>query len=142
MNMNRFEEILIELKPLMGSTDPKEREKLLAFEEELKTLQLSEEDKTKGQKFFDSGIDEVQQEIDIIKEKVNLQEQLKEVSEIISLSYIAKKYFNKTRSWLYQKINENMIHGKRCKFTDEELKTLQFALNEIKEKIGSIKVSY
>lgn len=103
MNMNRFEEILIELKPLMGSTDPKEREKLLAFEEELKTLQLSEEDKTKGQKFFDSGIDEVQQEIDIIKEKVNLQEQLKEVSEIISLSYIAKKYFNKTRSWLYQK---------------------------------------
>lgn len=40
------------------------------------------------------------------------------------------------------KINENMIHGKRCKFTDEELKTLQFALNEIKEKIGSIKVSY
>lgn len=86
-------------------------------------------------------IREILNEIDVIKEKVNLQEQLKEVSEIISLSYIAKKYFNKTRSWLYQKINENIIHGKRCKFTDEELKTLQFALDEIKEKIGSIKVS-
>ena len=68
MNMNRFEQILIELKPLMGSTDPKEREKLAALEEELKILQLSEEDKNKGQKFFDNGIDEIQQEIDIIKE--------------------------------------------------------------------------
>ena len=44
MNMNRFEQILIELKPLMGSTDPKEREKLAALEEELKILQLSEEE--------------------------------------------------------------------------------------------------
>lgn len=140
--MNRFNAILNEMKPLMGSLVPEERDKLLQLEEELKTLQLSEEDKTKGKKFFDNGIDEIQQEIDVIKEKVNLQEQLKEVSEIISLSYIAKKYFNRTRTWLYQKINQNVIHGKPCKFTDEELKTLQFALDDIKNKIGSIKVSY
>lgn len=140
--MNRFNEILNEMKPLMGSLVPEERDKLLQLEEELKGLQLSEQDRKEGQKFFDDGINEIQQEIDVIKEKVNLAEQLKEVSEIISLSYIAKKYFNRTRTWLYQKINQNVIHGKPCKFTDEELKTLQFALDDIKNKIGSIKVSY
>lgn len=140
--MNKFNEILNEMKPLMGSLIPEERDKLLQLEEELKTLQLSEEDKIEGQKFFGDGIDEIQQEINVIKEKVNLAEQLKEVSEIISLSYIAKTYFNRTRTWLYQKINQNVIHGKACKFTDEELKTLQFALDDIKNKIGSIKVSY
>lgn len=140
--MNRFNEILNEMKPLMGSLVPEERDKLLQLEEELKTLQLSEEDKIEGQKFFDDGISDIQQEINIIKEKVNLAEQLKEVSQIISLSYIAKTYFNRTRTWLYQKINQNVIHGKACKFTDEELKTLQFALDDIKNKIGSIKVSY
>lgn len=140
--MDRFNEILNEMKPLMGSLVPEERARLLQLEEELKTLQLSEQDRKEGQKFFDNGINEIQNEIQVIKEKVSLQEQLKEVSEIISLSYIAKKYFNKTRTWLYQKINQNVIHGKACKFTDEELKTLQFALDDIKNKIGSIKVSY
>ena len=140
--MNRFYEILNEMKPLIGSLVAEERARLLQLEEELKTLQLSEQDRKEGQKFFEDGINEIQNEIQVIKEKVSLQEQLKEVSEIISLSYIAKKYFNKTRTWLYQKINQNVIHGKACKFTDEELKTLQFALDDIKNKIGSIKVSY
>lgn len=140
--MNRFNEILNEMKPLIGSLVPEERARLLQLEEELKTLQLSEQDRKEGQKFFEDGINEIQNEIQVIKEKVSLQEQLKEVSEIISLSYIAKKYFNKTRTWLYQKINQNVIHGKACKFTDEELKTLQFALDDIKNKIDSIKVSY
>jgi hypothetical protein len=140
--MNRFNEILNEMKPLIGSLVAEERARLLQLEEELKTLQLSEQDRKEGQKFFEDGINEIQNEIQVIKEKVSLQEQLKEVSEIISLSYIAKKYFNKTRTWLYQKINQNVIHGKACKFTDEELKTLQFALDDIKNKIGSIKVSY
>lgn len=140
--MNRFEEILNEMKPLMGSLDIEERNRLQQLENELKTLHLSEEDKKLGQQFFNNGIDEIQIEVNAIKEKVNLQEQLKEVSEIISLSYIAKNYFRKSRAWLYQKINENVIHGKPCRFTEEELKILQFALNDIQKKIGAISVSY
>ena len=47
-------------------------------------------------------------------------EQLKEVSEIVSMSYIAQKYFNKNRTWLYQKINGNLKNGKPAKFSDLE----------------------
>ena len=37
---------------------------------------------------------------------------LKSVLPAISLSYIAKTYFNKSRSWLNQRINGNTVNGR------------------------------
>jgi len=73
-------------------------------------------------------------------ESILIREQLKEVSEIVSMSYIAKKYFNKKRSWIYQKINGNLKNGKQVKFTDSEIQTFNFALRDISNKIGSIAI--
>jgi predicted ester cyclase len=70
-------------------------------------------------------------------ESILVKEQLKEVSEIISLSYIAKKYFNKNRSWLHQKINGNLKNGKPVKFTASEIETFNYALRDISKRIGS-----
>ena len=75
----------------------------------------------------------------LIKE-VEIRLQLMDIKEIVSLSYIAKQYFKKTRSWLHQKINGNIKNGKPCRFTDEELNTLNFALQDISKKIGSIAI--
>jgi len=73
-------------------------------------------------------------------ESLLIREQLKEVSEILSISYIAKKYFNKNRTWIYQKINGNLKNGKQAKFTDLEIETFNFALQDISHKIGSIAI--
>ena len=73
-------------------------------------------------------------------ESILVCEQLKEVSEIISMSYIARRYFNKSRTWLYQKINGNLKNGKQTKFTDSEIQTFNFALKDIGNKIGSIAI--
>jgi hypothetical protein len=73
-------------------------------------------------------------------ESILVREQLKDVSEIISISYIAEKYFNKKRAWIYQKINGNMKNGKPAKFTDSEIKTFNFALQDISHKIGSLAI--
>jgi len=70
-----------------------------------------------------------------IEESVKMQ--LEKVSRIISLSYIAQKYFHKTRNWLYQKINGCSVNGKSAKFTPEEISTLNFALQDISKEIGS-----
>jgi hypothetical protein len=67
--------------------------------------------------------------------------QLMEVTEVVSLSYIAKNYFNKTRQWLYQKINGNVVNGKPAKFTPEEINILNFAIHDISKKLGSITIS-
>jgi hypothetical protein len=77
---------------------------------------------------------------DFIKE-TRIKAQLLEISNIVSLSYIAKKYFQKTRTWLYQKINGNKVNGKPACFTSEEIETFNLALQEISKKIGSTVVS-
>lgn len=70
-----------------------------------------------------------------------LREQLKDVLPIISLAYIAKTYFNKTRQWLYQRINGSLVNGKPAKFTDEERKILNSALQDIADLLMKTRVS-
>jgi len=77
---------------------------------------------------------------DFIKE-TRVKIQLMEVSEVVSLSYIAKNYFHKTRNWLYQKINGSIVNGKPARFTAEEINTLNFALQDIGKKVGSTVIS-
>ena len=66
---------------------------------------------------------------------------LKSVLPAISLSYIAKTYFNKSRSWLNQRVNGNMVNGTHAKFSQEELATFDFALRDISAKLAEIRVS-
>ena len=75
-----------------------------------------------------------------IKNTVNdfrIRMQLENVIDILPLSYISKKYFNKSRQWLYQRINGNMVNGKKARFTESEIKTFNLALQDISNKIGS-----
>ena len=81
------------------------------------------------------------QKLDVIEESA-IKLQLQEVAEIVSLSYLAKKYFNKSRSWLYQRLNGNLVNGKPARFTKEELQTFNNALQDISQKIGSLSISY
>lgn len=106
--------------------------------QEIKNQYTSKQDKKDIEMFFIHSCNQVENDIVKIKEEIKIKEQLKEISEIISLSYIAKKYFNKTRTWIYQRINENTVHGKTVKFTDEELDTLRFAIKDISNKLGSL----
>jgi hypothetical protein len=72
---------------------------------------------------------------------LRIKEQMTEISDIISMSYIAKKYFNKTKGWLSQRINGHEVNGKPVKFVPEELDMLNFALQDIAAKIAAFRVS-
>ena len=86
--------------------------------------------------FLSTMLSESEKKIDsFIEESVKIQ--LSKVSQIISLSYIAQRYFNKSRNWLYQKINGSTVNGKPTKFTQEEIAILNFALKDISKEIGS-----
>lgn len=75
-------------------------------------------------------------------ELYSLREQIKPIAEQISLAYIAKKYFGRSKEWLYQRINGYNIHGKAAKFTDDELSTLNSAIHEIGQDLTNTEVSY
>lgn len=55
----------------------------------------------------------------------DIKKELKDIQEVVSLSYIAKEFFGKDRTWLYKKINGAMA------FTEDELKILAMALKSI-----------
>ena len=134
--MNLQEE-LNKIKPLIGKNNE-------AFEKQINLLFenfQSEEEKETITNFIMSELNESGEKIDNFIEETKIKMQLFEVSKIISLSYIAKKYFNKTRTWLYQKINGSIVNGKPAKFTSEEINTLNFALQDISKKIGSTIIS-
>lgn len=56
---------------------------------------------------------------------------LGETAEVLNLSYIARRYFNKDRTWLYQRLNRSMVNGKPATFTEAELHRLSDSLKEV-----------
>ncbi len=74
-------------------------------------------------------------------DEILVRKQLEEMLPAISLSYIAKTYFKKSRAWLYQRINGLSVNGKPAKFSASEMETLNYALNDIGHKLTNIRVS-
>lgn len=73
------------------------------------------------------GLKAIDNRVEELIEKV----ELGEVANIISIAYLSKKYFGKTRHWLYQRLNGNIVNGKPAKFTPEEKEKLKQALQDI-----------
>lgn len=71
---------------------------------------------------------------------VDVKNILGDVAEAVNLSYIAKRYFNKDRTWLYQRINQTAVNGKLAAFTQEELQRLSDSLAELSNKIHQISI--
>lgn len=72
--------------------------------------------------------------------RIEVKQQLQSVVDLLPLSYIAKNYFNKSSAWLYQCLNRNVVKGKVQEFKPEEIETLNYALQDISKKIGSVKL--
>lgn len=87
-------------------------------------------------------MDKEKQRQELLKDRAEelvLRDKLESVLPIVSVSYIAKNYFNKSRYWLYQRINGNIVNGKKAKFTPSEIVLLETAFKDISKKIGSVK---
>lgn len=67
-------------------------------------------------------------------EKVfDLKEQ--DIMKVLKGSYIAKRFFGRSRSWLCHKLNHDIINGKPDDFTPEERAKLKDALDTIAYEI-------
>lgn len=85
--------------------------------------------------------EEIGNELNQIKNELTVRQQLADISGFISLSYIAKTYFGKSKQWLNNKINGCIVNGKPNRFTDDEKERLNHALNDLSKKLGSIRIS-
>ena len=54
-----------------------------------------------------------------------------QVFDIINCAYIAERFFNRSRAWFIQRLNNNVVNGKPVSFTPDELLKLRTALKVI-----------
>jgi hypothetical protein len=73
--------------------------------------------------------------------EIKMKTKLGEVPEMVSLNYVAKRYFNKSRSWLHQRLNGYNVNGKPAAFTSDEQEILVRALQDMAEKIQKVSLS-
>lgn len=86
-----------------------------------------------------------QQAVGVIKnelEDIKLTLELGDVANALSLSYIAKAYFGKSRNWLYQRLNGNKVNGKPAQFTEEERKRFADALLDLSRRINETALKF
>lgn len=74
-------------------------------------------------------------------EEVLLIAKFGDFASALSLSYIARTYFNRSKEWLYQRLKGQKVNGKPAKFTQEERKKLSAALMDISQQAKDIALS-
>ncbi len=118
--------------------DPKVRAYFEAVTDGKKpTEKLSAKEYEEGITQFDLGLKQALGEAD----DLILRARLGEMPEAISFSYIARKYFGKSRAWLMQKVNGNTVNGKTAQFTDSERQQFREALQDISRKLSALAVT-
>ena len=92
----------------------------------------------KDEKAFTEALEElIKTTADEVQEQ-RMAERLGEITDMVSMAYIAKTYFKKSRSWLAHKLNGNIVNGKPSQFIEEELKTLRYALSDMSSKLSDM----
>ena len=66
----------------------------------------------------------------------DVRQRLGDFPQVLNMSYIAKHYFGKSRTWLYQRINGDIVNGKPVFFTIAERRQLQEALHDLGKKLS------
>lgn len=104
--------------------------------EQIKAMATTPEDEAAIEEFVARQLEDIEEDVAEMEE-MTYRLQMGEVLEIVNLSYIAKKYFGRTQSWLSQRINGCIVNGKKATFTESEINTLNSALSDIANILGS-----
>lgn len=68
-------------------------------------------------------------------DKMVLDLKQEDIMKVLKVSYIAERFFGRSRSWLCHKLNNDMVNGKRDGFTAVEREKLKAALDTIASEI-------
>lgn len=139
--MRTIEEELKELRDILHS-DRADREE--AYQTKFNDIQArytSEADRNAIADFLLEGYCSIGQEAEELSREITLQERVKEMKEIIPVSYIARHYFGKSTAWLQQRIYGYKVRGKVYTLNEKDLETFHFALQDISKKISSLSIA-
>lgn len=58
-----------------------------------------------------------------------------QILEMMNCAAISERFFNRSRAWLIQRLNNNIVNGKPVSFTPEELFKLRVSLRVLSSEI-------
>lgn len=102
------------------------------------SVELTADEFEEGISQFDEGLRKVLAEAD----EMIARHKMGDITEAVSLSYIAKTYFGKSRAWLMQKVNGNTVNGKRAAFTADESQRMREALQDLSDKLSKAALAF
>lgn len=140
MIMKNLNERLNELSLILINGGENSNEQFDAELESIKKEYNSPEDIEAIADFMDQHLLRLTEEVRELQD-ILIRDQLKEIREIIPVSYIARNYFGKSPAWLNQRINGIKVRGKVYTLKDDEIDTLNFALQDISRKIGATTIT-
>lgn len=138
--MKNLNERLNELSLILINGGENSNEQFDAELESIKKEYNSPEDIEAIADFMDQHLLRLTEEVRELQD-ILIRDQLKEIREIIPVSYIARNYFGKSPAWLNQRINGIKVRGKVYTLKDDEIDTLNFALQDISRKIGATTIT-
>ena len=62
---------------------------------------------------------------------------LNDIALLVKWATIAKEYFGRSSSWIYQRIGGYDVNGKPAQFTEEEKTRLREALHDVARRIDA-----
>nr|DAZ02862.1 MAG TPA: protein of unknown function (DUF5053) [Caudoviricetes sp.] len=75
---------------------------------------------------------------EVAPDKVVVDLKREDIAKVLKVSYIAERFFGRSRSWLCHKLNNDIVNGKRDGFTIDERKKLKEALDTIAYEIQTL----
>ena len=87
--------------------------------------------------FMESWLCEMEADNEDIKKEALRKQMDEKLYKLTPWSYIAKEYFGKSVSWLTQRVNGYPVRGRVYTLNEKQKQTLNRALSEIGEFIGS-----
>lgn len=126
---------IAELRKLVGRTDENSKKRVdeiaLWFKEH-----SDEEFQRLFDEFMEEGISEMQVELEDIRHQID-----DEAYRLLPISYIAKKYFRKSQSWLSQRINGTKVRGRVYTLTEDQKRIFNNAMQDLSEFFGSFRIA-
>ena len=124
-----------ELKELVRKTDDKSKNRIDEIALWFKEHQ-SDENQALLDQFMADGLEEIEVEIADIRRQIE-----DEDYRLLPISYIAKKYFGKSQSWLSQRINGTKVRGHVYTLNEEQKQIFNSAMEDLAKFYSSFRLA-
>ena len=102
---------------------------------------MSENETSELEQSVSDDFKRIHEDVADIERTITIRKKLEPILPLINVAGFTRHYFGKSSSWFYQRMNGNIVHGKPMSFTDEELKQLQDAFQDLAQKLLSLRLS-